>query len=150
LKGDLNVVKIIFTVKGAKLLHVHSVSQLSQQLLTPFESCFNFPDRPNTHKLMLRPILAENVLQRESTTEISEEAHLFLRFVTPQKGNPKEGFLFMTPKVGLHYLLQNQKHKCCTIKATATFWNVLYWAKLKLEYIHKNDDDRRVFLKDPL
>jgi hypothetical protein len=121
LKGDLNVVKMIFTVIGAKLLHVHSVSPLSQQLLTPFESCFDFPDRPNTHKLMLRPILAKNVLPRVSTTEISEEAHFFSLFVTQQKGNPKEGFLFMTPKVGLHYLLQNENHKCCTIKATAHF-----------------------------
>jgi hypothetical protein len=44
-----------FTVTGAKLLHVHSVSQFSRQPLTPFESRFDFPDRLNLPKLMQRP-----------------------------------------------------------------------------------------------
>jgi hypothetical protein len=47
--------KLKNTVTGAKLLHVHNVSQFSRQLLTPFESRFDFPDRLNLPKLMQRP-----------------------------------------------------------------------------------------------
>jgi hypothetical protein len=43
--------KMIITVTGAKLLHVHSVSQSSRQPLTPFESHFIFADRVDPPKL---------------------------------------------------------------------------------------------------
>jgi hypothetical protein len=50
LLGKMNI-----TVTGAKLLHVHSVSQFSWQPPTPFESSFNFPDQLNPPKLVQRP-----------------------------------------------------------------------------------------------
>jgi hypothetical protein len=47
--------KIEFFCTGAKLLHVHCVSQFSRQPLTPFESRFDFSDLLNLPKLMQRP-----------------------------------------------------------------------------------------------
>jgi hypothetical protein len=44
--------KWINTVTGAKLLHVQSISPFSQQLPTPFESRFDFPDQLKPFKLM--------------------------------------------------------------------------------------------------
>jgi hypothetical protein len=44
--------KLILTVTSAKLLH--SVLPFSRQSPTPFESCFHFPDRFITHKLLKR------------------------------------------------------------------------------------------------
>jgi hypothetical protein len=53
--GQWLLTKLKITVTGAKLRHVHSVSQYSLQLLTPFESSFDFPDQRNTFDHRQRP-----------------------------------------------------------------------------------------------
>jgi hypothetical protein len=111
--------KLKITVTGAKLLYEHSVSPFSRQLLTPYESCFDFPDRLNTHERM----------QRQKTFSRANRQRLFPRrlacspaqrlphedSVSPFSGQPPTLFepRFDFPdRLDPYQLMQTQKTFC--------------------------------------
>jgi hypothetical protein len=69
----LRKLKIIVT--GAKLLHVHSVSQFSWQPLTSLESRFDFSDRLNLPKLMQRPKMFRRANRRRRFSRRLTSSH---------------------------------------------------------------------------
>jgi hypothetical protein len=76
-------IKLRNTVHMQQLSTCHSNDRFSQQPLTAFESCFDFPDQCSTHKRIQRPKLfcrtnrRQRFLRRLSSCHVTASAHRF-------------------------------------------------------------------------